>query len=168
MQDTRRKLLQGSAALPLVLTVRPASGRATTSLASCLQRDADRRPEYILASNAHSDDWMRAKVDILELSVYDTDTRKWVELKDRKFFLGFDRATYWECDRNDPWRSPASPSNLRKGVNVKEEKKGQRNAIVYVSNPDGRVVGMAWEKHGGYHTTRSCWTSLVPKGHHYG
>ena len=168
MHDTRRKLLQGSAALPLVLTVRPASGEARTSVASCLQRDAERRPEYILASTAQPDDWMRAKIDILELTIWDSDKKKWVELTDRKFFLGFDKATYWECDRGDPWRRPASPSSYRRGMNVKEAKKGQRNALVYVSSPDGRVVGMAWERHGGHHSTKSCWTSLVPKGHHYG
>jgi hypothetical protein len=164
MSNARRKLLQGTAAAPLILTVRPAAATARSSLVACIERDAKRKPEYIMASNASRDDWMRTKVDILELTIWDSDKKKWVELKDRKFFLGFDKTTYWECDRNDPWRSPAAPSSYRKGINVREEKKGDRDAIVYVSQSDGRVVGMGWEKNGGYHCTRSCWTSLVPKG----
>lgn len=162
MDTNRRKLLKGSAAAPLILTVRPAAATARTSLAVCIERDATRRrPDQILASNSHADEWMRAKVDILELTVWDSDKKKWVELEDRRFFLGFDKTTYWQLDRHDPYRAPASPSRYHKGTSVREEKKGERHALVYVNN-EGRVVGTAWEKRGGTHCTQSCWASVIP------
>jgi len=167
MRNTRRKLLQGTAAAPLILTVRPAAATARSSLVGCFDRDEKRTVDWVMQSSAYPDDWMRTKVDILELTIWDSDKKKWTQLTDRKFFVGFDKTTYWECDPRDPWRSPASPSIYRKGTDVKEEKKSERDAIVYVSSPDGHVVGMGWEKNGGSQCTKSCWTSLVPKGKTY-
>jgi hypothetical protein len=162
MEDLRRKLLKTSAGLPLVLTVRQASGWARTSLVQCLERDAKRRPREVLSHNPHADELMRARMDILELSYWDDHKKKWVELEDRRFYLGMDKSTYWELDRHDPYRAPARPSKYRRGHGIREKRKGERYALVYVKE-DGRVVGVAWEKHGGSHSTKSCWASLVPK-----
>jgi hypothetical protein len=85
-----------------------------------------------------------------------------VEIEDRRYYLGMDKSTYWELDRHDPYRAPAKPSKYRKEHGIREKRKGERHALVYVKD-DGRVVGVAWEKHGGTHCSKSCWTSLVPK-----
>jgi hypothetical protein len=165
MKDVRRKLVGSALATPLVLTVRQASARAKTSMAACLQEDANRaRPEYVLASAEQQDEWLRAKVDICELSVWNHEKREWVDLKDRRFYLGTDNQTYWQLDSRDPWRAPASPTQYRKGSWVREHKKGVRYMVVHVRS-DGKVVGKGWEKNGGQHTTKSCWASVVPK--HY-
>jgi len=164
MKDIRRKFLGSALATPLVLTVRQASAHAKTSLVACLERDGKRRVDDILAHSSHSDEMMRAKVDILELSYWDDRKNKWVEIEDRRFILGFDKSTYWQLDRDDPYRSPASPSQYRKGSGIREKKKGERHALVYVKD-DGRIVGMGWEKRGGTQCSKSCWASLVPKQH---
>jgi hypothetical protein len=162
MENLRRKLLKSSAALPVILTVRQASGNAKTSLVQCLEADAKKKPHEVFAYDSYTDEFMRAKKDILELEYWDDGKKKWVEIKDRRFYLGMDNSTYWELDRDDPYRAPAKPSSHRKGYGVREKKKGERHTLVYVKD-DGHVVGEAWEKHGGNHCSKSCWASLVPK-----
>jgi len=167
MEKLRRKLVLGSAAAPLVLTIRQASAHAKTSAMACLGKNGyGHKPDHILVSDPHADEWVRAKCDLLELTVWDHDKKKWVELKDRKFFLGFDKSTYWQLDKHNPYTAPASASSYRKGTGVQEKKKGEVHPVVYMHD-DGRVVGMAWETHGGKPSTNSCWASAFPK-HHYG
>ncbi len=162
VQKLRRNLLKSAAGLPLVLTVRPASAQAKTSLAACLHRDEKHRVREVFTRDPQADEWLRAKLDMVELSYWDEDKRKWVDIEDRRFYLGFDKSTYWQLDRHDPYRAPASPSKYRKGHGVREKKKGELHPVVSVRE-DGQVVGVAWEKHGGRHISKSCWASLIPK-----
>jgi len=162
MQEIRRKLLKGSAAVPLILTVRQASAHARTSLAACLDKEVKRKPSEVFTHSPHADEWLRAKIDVVELSFWDEHKRKWVDIEDRRFYLGFDKSTYWQLDRHDPYRAPASPSKYRKGQVVREKKKGELHPLVSVRE-NGQVVGMAWEKHGGMHLSKSCWASIIPK-----
>ena len=169
MQNLRRKLLLGSAAAPLILTVRQASAHAKASNMACLGKDGhgnnyNHKPDDILASNPHADEWMRAKCDVVELTVWDHDKKKWLGLKDDRFFLGFDKSTYWKLDKHAPYSAPASASKYKKGHGVQEHKKGEVYPVVYAKD-DGDIVGMAWETHGGKNFTKSCWMSAFPKHH---
>ena len=167
MDNDRRKLLLGSAAAPLILTVRPAAAHARTSIAMCMDKDAKKaKPHEILASHGHADHWMRKSVDIYRLSVWDEHKRKWNTLDNRRFMCGVDGQTYWELDRNAPYSAPARPTSMRRGHGVQEVRIDQRMALAYLEY-DGnfaKVVGYGWEPKGGKHYTKSCWHSIKPKG----
>ena len=162
MDIDRRKLVLGSAAVPLILTVRPAAAYARTSIGACLERDARRdKPYDVLANPGQPDEWMRIRADVFRLAVWDEHKREWKTLENRQFILGFDRSTYWELDRHRPYSAPASPSSMSKGMGVKESKIDERLALAYLG-PEGEVRGYGWEARGGTHCTKSCWASLAP------
>jgi hypothetical protein len=161
MDSDRRKLVLGSAAAPLVLTVRPAAAQARTSIGACLERDARReRPLEVLASG-EPDEWMRIRLDEFELEVQDEAKGVWKKLENRRFILGVDQHTYWELDHLLPEIAPAIPTSMTQGPGVREMRVGERLALAYVGR-DGEVVGYGWEPQGGTHCTTSCWASVVP------
>ena len=160
MEKTRRKVLKASAAAPLVLTVPTASATALTSM-TCRDRDAKLAdPNHILASPG-ADEWLRKKIDIVELEIYDWKQKTWNHLKDRRFFLGMNNY-YWELDPTNPWSATAT-QRYEKRLGVREKSRvGERDALVYVAT-DGQVVGMAWQKYGGTKIMKSCWCSMNPQ-----
>lgn len=163
MDTDRRKLVLGSAAVPLILTVRPAAARARTSIGACLERDARRgKPNDVLASPGQPDEWMRVRADVFQLAIWDEQKREWKALENRRFMLGFDRSTYWELDRYSPYSAPATPTSMNKGTGVKETKIDERLALAYLG-PEGEVRGYGWEPRGGTHCTQSCWASIAPR-----
>jgi len=162
MDRNRRKLLQGSAAVPLILTVRPAAATARTSL-SCVDKDKQKpKPHEVL--HKYEDEWMRKKyVPIYRLAKWDDKKKKWETLEDRRFICGTDGATYWELDRYNPYSGPATQTSMRRGHNLKETKLEERHALMYV-NEYGET-GFGWDTKGGYHCSKSCWSSMKPKGY---
>jgi hypothetical protein len=165
MDNDRRKLLLGSAAVPLILTVRPAAAHANKSIAVCMEKDRNKpKPHRILESKDHPDQWMRKRVDVYELARWDNDKKKWKTLEDRRFIHGTDGQTYWELDRYNPYTADARPTSMRRGHSITERKLDERLALAYLDH-DGEVTGYGWEPKGGYHCTKSCWQSLKPK--HY-
>jgi hypothetical protein len=163
MDTDRRKLVLGSAAVPLILTVSPAVAQTRTSFGACLERDARRqKPNQVLASPGDPDEWMRIRVDLFQLAVWDEPKREWRTLENRQFMVGVDRSTYWELDHFRPDVAPASPTAMTKGIGIRETKIGERFALAYVGR-EGELLGYGWEPQGGTHCTRSCWTSVAPK-----
>jgi hypothetical protein len=158
MNNDRRKLLIGSAGVPLILTVRPALGQARTSL-SCLERAWQQGAPYKVL-HEYEDEWLRKKVEVYRLETWDDEKKKWQTLENRKFILGTDDSTYWELDRHNPYAGQALATPLKRGGGVKETRLESRNALVYVG--DDGIRGYAWEPKGGQACTRSCWTSMMP------
>ncbi len=158
MDNDRRKLIVGSASLPLILTVRPALGQARTSL-SCLDKDWQKETPYKIL-HEYEDEWLRKKVDVYELARWDDKQKKWETLENRKFILGTDDSTYWELDRYNPYAGQAVATPMKRGPAIKETKLESRNALAYVG--DDGIRGYAWEPKGGQVCTRSCWTSMMP------
>ena len=166
MDNHRRKLVLGSAAVPLILTVRPAAATARTSIATCIDKDAKKKkPHYVLENPGNPDQWMRKVVDVYRLDVWDEGQKKWKKLDDRKFICGVDSKTYWELDRYSPYTAPAWATSMKRGTGIKETKLEQRLALAFMEN-DGKVVGYGWEPKGGKHCTKSCWSSMLPKQHY--
>jgi len=165
MDNDRRKLVLGSAAVPLILTVRPAAANAKTSIAACMDKDAlKKKPHHVLASKGYPDEWMRKHVDVYRLAKWDEQKKKWDTLEDRRFICGADGSTYWELDKYSPYTAPAKPTSMKRGHGIKETKLEERLALAYFEK-DGKLSGYAWEPKGGNHCTKSCWTSMVPKGY---
>jgi hypothetical protein len=158
MDNDRRKLIVGSASLPLILTIRPALGQARTSL-SCLDKVWQQDTPYRILYE-YEDEWLRKTLDIFQLETWDEQTKKWTVLENRKFIVGTDGATYWELDRNNPNAGQALATSFRRGGGVKETRLVSRNALVYVG--DDGIRGYGWEPNGGQACTRSCWTSMMP------
>lgn len=160
MDSNRRKLVLGSTAVPLILTVRPAAATARTSL-TCLDKARNKpKPHYILHN--HEDEWLRKRVDVWRLAKW--NGKKWETLANRRFIRSTDGYTYWELDRDQPYSAQALPTSMRRGPDIKETKLEERRALAYISD-DGEMRGYGWEPKGGTHCLKSCWSSLKPHGY---
>jgi hypothetical protein len=163
MKIDRRKLLKGSLAAPVVLTVRPASATAVTSATACYKRceekAQDTRPPK-MSHTMHSDEWMRVELDECRLS---PSIGK--NFYDGKYFLGFDKHTYWRLDSRDPYYAPAQPSSHTKG-SCYAEKTGRKMYAIAYCDRDGEIKGYAWENK-WHHSpvTWSCYTSAIGMKH---
>jgi hypothetical protein len=169
MDNNRRKLVLGSAAVPLVLTVRPAAAHAKKSIA-CEGKVTD-KPYEILKTN--DDNHMRKWVVVcaLEVKEYDQEKKKdvwkaqlWNSHDKKKFICGTDDS-YWVLDKDNPYHAQAQKTSLKKGYGVKEIKLEEKQALAYYSSDSYHETGYGWEPKGGKHYTKSCWNSIKPKGY---
>ena len=160
MKGGRRSFVKGAMAAPFVLTVGPGTARAQASSIMCLKRDAVRAGEQRPASvmQVDADDWMRVKLDLVQLSVWQG---LHTEAYSGKHFLGVDKSTYWRLEFEAQFGAPtAVPTPYRFG-NCTETKLGERLfGLVYVDQK-GQQTGYAFEQNGGSAVTGSCWTSVV-------
>lgn len=159
MKIDRRRLLKGSLAAPVVLTVRPASATAAASATGCLkvcQANAEGRNIAPMSAVARSDEWMRVEVETYRLA-----PAVGKDFYGGKYFLGFDRQTYWRLDDSNPYYGPAKPTQHTKG-SCYSEKTGQKMYGVGYVGPTGEIKGFAWEgKSYGSPATWSCYTSVI-------
>jgi hypothetical protein len=163
MKIDRRRLLKGSLAAPVVLTVRPASATALTSATACLHRcevaAQEKRPPK-MSSAAHSDEWMRVEVEECRLA-----PAAGKDFYNGKYFLGFDKHTYWRLDDRSPYAWPARPSSYTKGSCYAEKTGVRMHGIAYIDR-SGKVAGFAWENQNhGSPVTWSCYTSAIGMKH---
>lgn len=63
----RRKILQGTLAAPVVLTVSSASAQAITSFGKCLANLAGQQPTTFFTTSAAADTWFRSQVPVVEI-----------------------------------------------------------------------------------------------------
>jgi len=161
MKSARRRILQGSAAVPVLFTMRTASATALGSAVACMKKDAVRaesppKPPEIYKLN--NDGWVRVRLDLCELSVYQGN--KPVTL-DGRYFLGVDNTTYWKLVEQYGASDTAvmSPYTVN---SCSARRLGEfRYALAYVDNLGNRV-GYALQKNGGQAITGSCWASIRP------
>jgi hypothetical protein len=160
MKSARRSFMKGSVAAPLVLTVGPAAARARASNIACINRDADRAatasPRPAAVAMVDADDWLRTRIELVELNVWGEHSSKPLP---GKYFLGADRRTYWKLDESSvtPTATPTSYTTS----NCSARRTGERrHALVYV-DPRGHTRGYAFETNGGTPVTGSCWTSVA-------
>ncbi|MCL4798013.1 MAG: hypothetical protein KJ025_00390 [Burkholderiales bacterium] len=158
MKPTRRQLLKGSLAAPLVLTARPASAWALSSAAACKVRDAEKAsqyPEPEKLSHWASDEWLRVNCDLHELKVYSSGS--WKKL-DGKYFLGADKSHFWKVTESSGQLHADKTKYTVSNCDYK--KTGERKYGLCYVDDDGHQCGFAWEDHGGKCVTKSCWTSI--------
>jgi len=158
MKPTRRQLLKGSLAAPLVLTARPASAWALSSAAACKWRDGERAErDYELEKlvNQANDEWLRCDVDICKLKVY--KDHQWVDV-DGKYFLGVDKSTFWKV--HDSFGKLSAEKTSYTVGNCSYTKTSEKKyGLTYVDD-DCNQVGYCWESYGGKCITKSCWWSI--------
>jgi hypothetical protein len=159
MKFDRRRLLKGSLAAPLVLTVRPASAQAVASAVSCLKQcgvDAlhDNPPK--VTYSLRSDEWLRVQFDVCRLA---PSINK--PFYSGKYFLGFNKYTYWRLDDQNPLSAPAQETQYTKASCYAEKTGEKLYGIAYIDNT-GTIKGFAWD-HQWQDTpvTWSCYTSAV-------
>jgi hypothetical protein len=171
MDKNRRKLVLGSAAVPLVLTVRPAAAHAKQSIACIAEGKGYDKPHEILKT--HDDGHMRKWVAVYALEVEEYDEvkkkkvwklQKWNSEHKKKFICGTDD-TYWVLDKDDPYHAEAKKTSMKKGYGVKEIKLEDKQALAYYSSDNYHETGYGWETKGGKHYKKSCWNSIKPKGY---
>lgn len=161
LRVTRRHLLKGSLAAPLVLTVRSAAGHgmAMTSAAACKVRDKDRYQDdhvYKFRKYKNEDEWLRTEVDICKLKKKDSKGN-WHDI-DGEYFKG-NTGCWWQMvkrgDDCDVYQKhDYTDSNCKRRQVVRKE-----YGLVCVDD-NGLVKGFAWEKKEHPPITCSCWASL--------
>jgi hypothetical protein len=168
--NARRKLIKGALAAPAVFAVRPASAQGLNSVSACVTRDAAKaalppRPAELVAADA--DDWMRMRLELYELQVFQGNALKTLP---GRYFIGSDRATYWYVRdaragmmgaRSAPLYVTATQSQYTVGSVAARATGEARYALVYFDSGGGET-GFAWERGGGNPLTASCFTSLRP------
>ena len=163
MKIDRRKLIKGSLAAPIVLTVRPATATALTSATACLKRceiQAHETDPPKISPALHNDEWMRVEFDVCRLA---PSIGKGYH--SGKYFLGFDKHTYWRLDDHDPYYTPARPTNHTKG-SCHAEATGQKMYGIAYLDETGTIKGFAWENTShGSPVTWSCYTSAIGLNH---
>ena len=164
LKVTRRHLLKGSLAAPLVLTVRSAAGTgmAMTSAAACRLQDKDRYEDggvYKFRRSSSDDEWLRIEVQICKIQKKDSNG-KWQDVSG-EYFKG-NTGCWWQmvksgddCDVYQ--KSDWTDSNCRVVQNIRKE-----YGLVCVDDT-GVVKGYAWEKKEYPPITGSCWASLKMK-----
>jgi hypothetical protein len=164
LKITRRHLLKGSLAAPLVLTVRSASGTgmAMTSAAACRLRDKDRYEDdhvYKFQKTKGADEWLRKEVSICYLEKKDSNgTYRRIS---GEYFKG-DTGCWWQMVKSGDdcevyQKADHTDSNCRSYQVVRKE-----YGLVCVDEY-GYVKGFAWEKKDYSPITGSCWASLKMK-----
>jgi hypothetical protein len=167
LKVTRRHLLKGSLAAPLVLTVRSAAGTgmAIGSAAACRIRDKERYENEDVnkfKSRRQLDEWVRYEVQFCKLEKKDSQG-KWQKISG-EYFKDFQGTggCWWQAvpngDDYDVYRKiDYTDSNCRSYENVRK-----RYALVCVDE-HGYVKDYAWAKKDDSPITGSCWASLKMK-----
>jgi hypothetical protein len=157
----RRKLLQGSVAAPLVLTVSPALGVARTTFMSCAQKGAG-QPTGVVAPLAEvpADEWLRVDLDVFQIHL--TNAKGELVAQPGKYFVGPDRVTMFRLADVRPDSVPATPVQSFNAYTMGLQRRvvERRRALAYVDE-EGEVVGFAWQPAGGMHMTASCHASVL-------
>ncbi len=145
---TRRRLVKGSLAAPVVLTVSSASASSLTSFGRCLRTDRLTAQPAFFADSAKADTWFRKPVDVFRLSQ-----------------RGSTRGVFY-LDPKLGYVNVRDMSTLGFGSSLPEgwmrEPAGKRWALVYVDRQSGQEYRhVTLQRPSGYSaTTVSCYTSL--------
>ena len=145
----RRKLLRGSLAAPLVLTVASPSALARTSFMDCIARVANvPQPSMSIAFVSSPDGWYRT-----EVSIYEGKLRGGAGVV-QLFYETAGR--YYPVDACNQTGYSALDFTGSAGPSYKYKRLG----LVYV-NTSGNIVGFGpCKPSDGYAVSTSCWTSF--------
>jgi hypothetical protein len=161
LKVSRRHLIKGALAAPLVLTVRSAAGTGTalTSAGACRVADKDKYAQGTVKKSIQQgktlDEWVRKEFQVCKIEEYKNN--KWSTLQE-DYFMG-DSGYYWQIVRSgdnvDVYAKPTYKSpNYRWKSNVRKE-----YGLVCVDQ-NGVPKGWVWEKPEYSPVTGSCWASL--------
>jgi hypothetical protein len=166
MKPSRRDLLRGTLAAPLVLTARTAGAWAQTSAGVCRTYDKDRAqsnpPKECVSVS--SDEWLRIRVRICGLKDSKGNSLSGKYCKGCGSGTGWQYSTtYWKVDDSDPYNIKLSQTSWTTG-NCAPSWTSQYVYCIAYCDDSGNVCGYGCQPNGGYPVSASCWTSLVPGG----
>jgi hypothetical protein len=158
---TRRHLIKGALATPLVLTVRSAAGTGTamTSAGACRIQDKDRyeydKPDKFKRT-PDADEWLRKECRIVKLEKK-VGYNKW-ERMSGEYFKG-DSGHYWQLVRSGD-QCDVYPKTECKEPDYRECEYVRKEYGLVCVDEWGYPKGWAWEKPHHSPITCSCWASL--------
>lgn len=162
--QTRRRVLAGSLAAPMVMTVSSAAATTRTTFTACLDNARlQPLPNQIMAGGiSEPDEWLRVQVNIYEVGFFDKNGQ--LKIKPGRYFIGPDKVTFHKLNDVDAGRNAAVPvrrfnantPGLHKRVTAKQY------ALAY-ANSEGEIVGFGWEQNGGAHCKKSCFASVIAR-----
>jgi hypothetical protein len=160
LKVTRRHLLKGSLAAPLVLTVRSAAGTGTamSSAAACRFRDKDRygsEKVYKFRSSNSIDEWLRKEIQICKLDKLDSKN-KWQAI-DGEWYKG--DTCWWQVVKNgDDYDCYEKTTHTFTNCQVRQHVRKDWGLVCV--DDKGAIKGFCWEKKDYPPITGSCWASL--------
>jgi hypothetical protein len=139
---TRRKLLRGSFAAPIVFTVASPSALAASSFHACIAKGADAElPDGVVMVDDAV--WARREVQLWEVSVNGPPVTHFFSPLDNQFY---------------PVDGSACATTVFSSTRELTGQKGW--ALVYFDN-EGNEVGLGWcNPNNGVPVSTSCWTSF--------
>lgn len=148
-KSVRRKIIKGSLAAPVVLTVSSASATAATSFGRCLRNSPTKQPAFFAREN-RLDNWLRKQVEVVQLS-HHGQSRGW-------FYLDPMRRVYVSIQ--EPHNALTFGSNLLPGWTQTGTSK--RWALVYFDGETAaRFDHVTLQRPRGYMpATISCYSSF--------
>ena len=164
MKLSRRDLVKGTLATPLVLTARTAQAWAVTSVGVCRANDKDRAssspPPQMC--NTMSDDWLRCQVQVC--SLYDNKGKQISGKYCKACGTGSGWQTsscYWQLDDSNPNNIKIIQTSWTTSNCTSKSTTECKYGLVYCDD-SGQICGYGCQSNGGYPVSTSCWTSLVP------
>ncbi len=160
----RRRLLAGSVAAPLVMTVTAASGQSRTTFSACLDNAGLRpKPKRVMAAGLlEPDEWLRVRLSVYSVGFPDLDGK--IVAEPGKYFIGPNKVSMF---RLDDARSEIRPATLVTKFDASTPRLSKveiekRFALAY-ADKNGKIVGYAWERNGGTHCKKSCFSSVMAR-----
>ncbi len=156
---TRRHLLKGSLAAPLVLTVRSAAGTGTAmqSATACQVRDRDRYAHdkiYKFKPGPNDDEWLRTAVKICRIRKKNGDKK----VESGEYFWG-NTGCFWQYVKNGSDCDVYEKKDFIDSTHKVDKELRTEYGLVCIDNK-GVPKYFAWEKKDYSPITCSCWASL--------
>ncbi len=149
--STRRKLLTGSLAAPVVLTVSSPAAATMTTFGKCLANQVNQQNAPFFTLSKEADNWLRAPVPVVKLR-HGNDAYWFFQDKNLGDYVRIDtmQAMNWGAAVPQQWNQEAT---------------GTRWALVWVDQQTGSAVNAVQiQRPSGYTaTTMSCYTSVKPR-----
>ena len=174
-QIRRRKLIQGSLAAPLVLTVGRAGATSRTTFSACLT-DSEHlpEPEHLVEE---PDEVFRISRDVFERRRRDDESghkesgksngrgpeEQGPKESNDQFIFGWDNETLYRIDGSHlvPHHVDLSHASFGRSLEDEFRRTGKKVDILAYLDDNGEVTGLAPERNGGQWTTKRCYASIV-------
>jgi hypothetical protein len=173
--QVRRRLIKGSLAAPLVLTVGTAGANGRTTFSACLaQSEHLPEPEQVIEE---PDEVFRISRDVYELHGQDRegvgkgsdkadgrgrDERGPKKSNDR-YILGWDNQTLYRIDESRlvPQHVDFSRTGFGRSLDGELRRTGKKIDVLAYLDDNGEIIGIAPQRNGGQWTTKRCYNSIV-------
>jgi hypothetical protein len=157
----RRKLIKGSLAAPLVLTVGKAGASSRTTFTGSCAASTELKPEP-RAAVAQPDEAFRVTREVYEIYRRPDRDNARSQKVDGEYVLGWDNQSLYRIDGAGMARQyDNSPGFVARGLDVEMRRTGRSVEVLAYLDENGNVIGLAPQRNGGTWTMKSCYASFV-------